>query len=275
VAQHQLGKDRGPLTRAGHLLPSCDRVAAAQRHQAVEQLAEGLRVGHEVSVLLEQQLQPCSLVQFDMQALALFVHLLDQRLGHAQRADLAALAFDEHRPSWIERPERLPDQGIEALLAGLRAAGHGAEHRAAVPGQAFEIEGLCALRGQRMQQPGLAATGAAAQDAVAKALRQHLQLCTHHGAKGLVAALQLRAAKTDLAKEPGQRARALAAAPAIHQRQPFARLVGDPAIQVVGDVARHHRCAELARLQRRLLLVQRADNAALLVVQHRPVDCTG
>jgi hypothetical protein len=81
--------------------------------------------------------------------------------------------------------------------------------------------------------------------------------------------------EADLAEHQRQRARALAAAPAVDQRPPFARHVGHACAPRGGDVARHQHRAALARLERRDLLVLGADEAALFVVQHRPVDGAG
>ena len=96
-------------------------------------------------------------------------------------ADRAALAFDEHRPCRVEAAQRLPDQACRSASAlGCGWPGTAPSTEPRWQASAFQVEHLRALRGQRLQQPGLAAAGAAAQHAVAKALRQRLQLGTHH-----------------------------------------------------------------------------------------------
>ena len=46
-------------------------------------------------------------------------------------------------------------------------------------------------------------------------------------------------------------------------------------LDVLGDIARHQRSTHLVGLERRHLLVQRANANALLVIQHRAVDGAG
>ena len=141
--------------------------------------------------------------------------------------------------------------------------------------QAFEVEHLCSCGGERLQQPRLAAAGAAAHDAQRQPRRQQVELLDDSAAKRLVAAFEHVAAKADLVEEPGERARALAAAPAVDQRPPLARFVERLAFEVRRDVARDHCRADLARLEVGDLAVLGADNAPLVVAQHRPVDGAG
>jgi hypothetical protein len=46
-------------------------------------------------------------------------------------------------------------------------------------------------------------------------------------------------------------------------------------LQVGGDVLRHERTADPARLERTLLLVERADDHPFVVVEHRAVERAG
>jgi hypothetical protein len=62
---------------------------------------------------------------------------------------------------------------------------------------------------------------------------------------------------------------ALAAAPAVDERAPGLGLVLEELRDVLADVLRHQRGAELLRVERRDLLVQRSDLRALGVVEHR------
>jgi hypothetical protein len=70
------------------------------------------------------------------------------------------------------KPRSACHSGSRSLLRRLRLAGQGAEHRAAVAGQAFEVQHLRAGVGQRLQQPALAAARAAA---------QHAEVCSGAG----------------------------------------------------------------------------------------------
>ena len=60
---------------------------------------------------------------------------------------------------------------------------------------------------------------------------------------GLVAAVELDRGPADLGQHVRHRAAAVAAAPAVDQRLPVARLVGERGFHVLRDVARHQRRA--------------------------------
>src|SRR5579864_9023086 len=90
-----------------------------------------------------------------------------------------------------------------------------------------------------------------------------------------ITAVELRGAKADLTEHVHQRAAALAAAPAIDERRPFPRLVAHVGFDDARDVARDDRGAGLARIERRDLHVHRADERALVVVEHRQVHRAG
>jgi hypothetical protein len=96
-----------------------------------------------------------------------------------------------------------------------------------------------------------------------------------HRPKGLVAAVELDHGPADFRHHQRQRAAAVAAAPAIHQRFPLARLVQEQGFNVPGDIARHQRGAGLARLEGAHLFVHGADDDAFGVVEHRAVDGAG
>jgi len=67
-----------------------------------------------------------------------------------------------------------------------------------------------------------------------------------------------------------QRQRPLPAAPAVDQRPPGLGPAAGAFVQQPGDVAGHQGRAKAPGLQR-VLRVERADDAALLVVEHRPI----
>jgi len=56
-----------------------------------------------------------------------------------------AMALDEHRALRVEAAQRVPDARLELLLARLHRARRKPEHRAAVFGERFQVEHLCAL----------------------------------------------------------------------------------------------------------------------------------
>jgi hypothetical protein len=139
-------------------------------------------------------------------------------------ADAGALAFHEHRPLGRSRASACQTRVSKCFCDGCGSPGIAAQDGAAVVRQAFQVEHLRAGCAQRLQQPRLAAAGAAAQHAVVQQRRQREPGRRARGREGLVAALQLRGAKADLRQHQRQAARALAAAPAVHQRAPFAGL---------------------------------------------------
>ena len=101
---------------------------------------------------------------------------------------------------------------------------------------------------------------------------QRFQLGDDGAAEFAVAAFQHLHVEADLVQHQRQRARSLAAAPAIDQRPPAARVRHHLGLDMARDIARHQRRAALARVEGRDLLVFGADESAFLVVQHRPVD---
>ena len=143
-----------PIGRAGQRLPGADRVAAAQFDQAVEQPAEALGVADEVAVVLQQQLQP--------RGVGAARRACTGRARAAARSAPRARAARRSCGSRLRRTPAAPGRSAAApasssvskrFCAGLRLPGTRAQHRAAVAGQAFQVQHLRALRGQRLQQP--------------------------------------------------------------------------------------------------------------------------
>ena len=77
MLQQQFADHRLKLTGADLGLPALDDVAATQRDQCVQPLAEQLRVADEEGVILQQQLHPLVLGELQVQAGA-GAHRLDQ-----------------------------------------------------------------------------------------------------------------------------------------------------------------------------------------------------
>ena len=158
------------------------------------------------------------------------------------------------------------------LLRWLRHTGQGAEQRALVARQIFQVEHLFPARGQRLQHARLRAARGAANDLQLQLRHQRFDLREHVMSKALVAARELLRVPADEAHPLHHRPAAKTAAPAIHQRLPADRLVDERAAQVPGQIGRHHRAAQAPCFEGACLLVERADDAALIVVEHRAVD---
>lgn len=258
----------------GQRLPVADPRMAVQFGQARELLPERQGIVEQMAVVAQQQGHAILARGLDGDA-ARRVHAGQHRIRQADAPDAAALGLDEHRPGRIEAAQRQHQRGIETLLGGLLGARQGAQQRAAMHGQALEIEHLRAGPGQRTEQMRLAAAGAPRQHDVAQPRRQFVELIHHPAAIGLVAAVELPRAPADQVEPGRHRARALAAAPAVDQRAPVDRPVGEGGFQVRGDVARHPGRADPRRLVGRDLLVHGADDHALVVAQHGGVQRAG
>ena len=139
-------------------------------------------------------------------------------------------------------------------------------------GERLEIQTLAARAREGRQQAALAAAGRSVHDRKSYFQRYFFKLGDHPSAIGLVPALQRLSVPADLAQHVRHGAGALAAAPAVHQRPPVLALAPEQGFDVVRDVLRQQRGAELLGVELRDLLVQRADLRALVVVEHRRRD---
>ena len=92
-------------------------------------------------------------------------------------------------------------------------------------------------------------------------------------APGLVAAFKLYGLPANTIENFRHRAGALTPPPAIDQRAPVFRPLREFFFQVTGDVVGHQRGTGFFGVERRGLLVQRADACTFLVVKHRRRDC--
>ncbi len=242
-----------------------------QRDERREPRGQQGGVGEEVGVFLLEQRHALRGRRVDADAGA-GTHRVEQRAGNLDAADALAFGFDVHRARRIERIERGDQFAVEHLLRWLRAIGQVAEQRAAVAGEALEIEHLRALCRERLDEATLAGAGESADHLVAKPRGQGEELRAHVAPVGPVAAGEPRRAPADFAQDVGERTAALTAAPAVDQWCPVARLVRERAFEHRGDVARNDRGAEASRGERRFLRVHRADARPLGVVQHRMID---
>jgi hypothetical protein len=142
-------------------------------------------------------------------------------------------------------------------------------------GERLEIERLRPFCAQRVQQPRLAAARMTDERDIAKLRGQRIERRAHRAPVCLVAAVELARLPADQVEPGRHRTRALAAAPAIDQRPPVARTVGEGGIEMPRDVARDHRRADPRRFVRRHLTVHRADDHALLVTEYGRVQRAG
>ena len=132
---------------------------------------------------------------------------------------------------------------------------------------AFEVERLRTGAPQRGEQPALARARQTADDDEAEPQRQLRELGGDVAPVGAISAFELHGAPADFVENLGQCAAALPAAPAIDERLPLARALGEGRLQHRRDVARDQRRATLARLERRGH-IKRADPSPLGVVEH-------
>ena len=242
--------------------------------QAVEFFLQACRVGEEVVVVADEEGDAGRVAGLDAQAGA-GAHRLQKCVGHLQRADLAAFRLDENRLGESQPLQHGEEAALEHFLRGLEFVRQAAQYRALVCRQGFQVEHLRALCGEGFEQAALAAAGGASDDAIGVATRQIRQFCDDVAAVGLVAAFQRAGVPADLMQHVRHGAAALAAAPAIDQRAPAARLVEKARLDVPGDVARNQRRPDLLGGEGRVLLVERADAGALLVGEHRAIDRAG
>ena len=196
---------------------------------------------------------------------------LEEGVRNLELPDLLAFGLDEDRPVRVQLPQAVPDARLEHLLRWLRRVGQIAEHRAAVRRELLEVEHLRARRGERLQQPALRAAGLAADDEVAELARLGGEPRDDFASIRLVSAVELCRLPADFAQDVRHRPRALAAAPAVHERPPAPVALDEARLEVAGDVAGHERGAELLRLERRDLPVHRPDARALRVVEDREI----
>src|SRR5712691_2749683 len=263
-----------PGAARGEGFPFGDLVAPVQADEAVELCVEGARVFDEVLVFLEEQGDAGFEVGFEQDA-GRGAHARDQRFRDLDLADLAALAFDVDSTSGTERGERGEELALEPFLRGLRAVGEVAEHGTAMGSELFEVQYLFARALQGLEVAALAAPRRTVDHDEAEGRRQNFQLGDDPFSVGPVTTLQGLRVPADLAQDVGHRAGALAAAPAVDERAPVAVLAAEQGLDVTANVLREERGAELARVERRHLLVEGADRGALGVVERWRRDRAG
>src|SRR5262245_60353270 len=134
-------------------------------------------------------------------------------------------------------------------------------------GEPLEVEYLRPDFVERAQETALAGAGQPADDYEAKLRGKIREACHHVAAIGLVSAFELYRTPADFLQHVRERAAALAATPAVHERRPFSRLVAAVGLEDSRDVARDQRRPEALGGEARDLRVHRADFRALCVVE--------
>src|SRR5438445_5335855 len=251
-----------PGAARGEGFPFGDSLAAVQADEAVELRVELARVLEEMPVFLEEQGDAGREVGFEQDA-GRGAHAADERLRYLDLADLAALAFDVDGTSGIERRKRGEELALEPFLRRLRAVGEVAQDRAPMRGELLEVEDLLACALQGLEVAALAASRWAVDHHEVEARRQNFQLGDDPFSVSPVTTLQGLRVPADLAQDVHHRAGALAAAPAVDERAPLAVLAAEQRLDVSRDVLREERGAELARVERRDLLLESTNRAAL------------
>ena len=164
--------------------------------------------------------------------------------------------------------------GFESFLTGLGRAGEIAEDRAAMMGQAFQIDHLFALGSERVQQGGLAGPRLAVDQHDVRGMAG-LQRGDHLAPPGAITALDQRRLPAHRSEHQSHGLRPHAAAPAIDQRFEVLGAVCQRRLQVPGDIARDQGRAHAPRLEGGDLGVVGADAGAFGVVQNGQVDGAG
>src|SRR5207245_5443073 len=130
-------------------------------------------------------------------------------------------------------------QAVEHLLRRLRLAREIAEQRAAVAGEALQVQHLRALRRKRGKQTAFAAAGRAAHHPKTQSCGRSFELRHDLAAVSAIAALERRRVPAYFAQHVRHRGRALPTAPAIDEGTPAApasaKTLLDVACDVLGD----------------------------------------
>src|SRR6267378_3976857 len=139
----------------------------------------------------------------------------------------------------------------------------------------FEVQYLFARALQGLEVAALAASRRTVDHDETEGRRQNFQLGDDPFSVGPVTTLEGLRVPADLAQDVRHRAGALATAPAVDERAPMAVLAAEQGLDVTANVLREERGAELARVERRDLLVEGADRGALGVVERGRRDRAG
>ncbi len=115
--------------------------------------------------------------------------------------------------------------------------------------QRFEIEHLRSCHDQLLQQATFAAARRAADDPETKLLRKLVEFGDDSSPKRPIATFELSRRPANAAEDVRHRGAAIAAAPAVDERPPRLRFVGEAAFQMVRDVARYICCPAPARFE--------------------------
>src|SRR5712691_9030567 len=187
VGDEQVRNQLAPRPRVDLRHPAIDHRAAVAARQALQLFLERRWLLQKMPVFPDQEAH--ALWQRHLQAHAFpLAHALEKPGGHLQLADFLAFRLDEDRPPGVEALQRAPYQAVKHLLRRLRIVRKLAEQRAAVAGEALQIQHLRALCRERGEEPALAAAGCAADYPEAETPRRRFQLRDDFAAVGPVPA---------------------------------------------------------------------------------------
>ena len=113
--------------------------------------------------------------------------------------------------------------------------------------QTFQINHLHALRRQQVQNRRLGRAGIAIKHHNGRSHGRVIQLLDHQGPPAFIPARNRINPPANLRQDRGKRPRPLPTPPAIDQRAPAPRHLGQGALQMGGHIARHQRAAQFAR----------------------------
>ena len=211
----KLGDERVPVAGFGHRFPTRDLCLAVELGERFQATPELCRRREEVGIFVLEERHALFPRRRQRERVS-DSHRFEERIRHLHGADAPALRLDEHRPRGIEPRHRIEQCALEPLLRGLLLVGQPTEDRAAMTGNAFEIERLRARSGERRDEPALARAGEATDHDVTKTARDVDELGDDVPPVRAIA---------DFMQHLDERAAALTASPAIHGRLPFARLL--------------------------------------------------
>ena len=273
VIPHQPASERGPVAALGHGAPGRDPLGRVQGGKAGDGGLDPARLGHRVGIGPGRIGRPRRQRHLEPQP-GRGAQRLPHGARHREIADARAFGLDHRRARGVQRRQRHGKAAFEQLLRGL-PPGHRAEQAAPVVGQPFQVDHLHAPQGKPRQDLGLGRAGIAVQHDQRRGRPEVLHLPQHQRAPGLPAPFQPRCPPADLRQDRRKGARPLPPAPAVDQRPPAAVMPRQRPRDVARDIGRRDGAADLAGLEGRDLLVDRADLGPLGVVQDGQVDRAG
>ena len=138
--------------------------------------------------------------------------------------------------------------------------------------QSLEVQNLLAPCCERLKQPALGTAGAPAEHDQVQGRGHGLKVFDHLASIGFIAPIDHTGAPADPGHDSRQCARAVATTPAVDQRLPVSRFVGEAGLQEVADIARDQCCTQSLGFERTDFGVHGADLGALRIIQNWSTD---